>query len=721
MRYLPLVVCITLLLSSTTAIADSKLWQPWSSSDSSETKMQKQNPSSRLFIKLDHEQMQQRLSQISTAVDYAAKNIDRLNTIQLPLLDGSSTEVSVSMTEVLSPELQQKFPDIHSYKITAGNNSVVMGRLDISAQGFHAMINTAEGEVIYIDPAYEIGADAYQVYSKSSQGTDITPHQCELDLSELGQHDNEQQTKQSQYLSKPPSQYPSQYSAISSDTAIYKYRIAVSATGEYTAQHGGTKASAMAAIASTINRINQIYERDAAIHFELVANNDQLIFRNSSNDPFSGTLTTQLRQNQDLITEVIGENNYDIGHLFTTRGGGLAFVGGACRANSKAMGVSGYSSGSRFDLAFVAHEIGHQFSATHTFSGDSGHCGGGNRYRLSAYEPGSGSTIMSYVGICGSDNLQSRVDGLFHIGSIQQIQAHKQAHLNNGCGEVFHDGFSAPEVNAGEDYTIPANTPFTLTGEADGSNEDALFYNWEQIDTGTASAVGVDTGNNALFRTFMPVSSKQRTFPKMSTLLGENDDIGELLPNSNRTLHFQFVVQNSQGVTVNDSNLIRVIKNGQQFGLHYPAPAYQKGVESNIYWEVAETNLSPVSCARVDIDLSLDNGRSFTIELASEVENKGSVVVVIPASVRDVSQARLKLSCSDNIFFSVSNRSFEITSRVVPDYTSVSVHSDDSSSQARQTSGGGSFDSIFLALFGFMIVLVRRVFRQTSSSQVASY
>ena len=697
MRYLSLIVFIALSFLSATVLADSRLWQPWATPDSSETTSQKQYASTDYLSKLDHEKMQQRLSQVYSKADYASKEVDRFNTITLPLPDGSSVKVAVSVVETLSPELQQKFPDIYTYKIIALDDATYTGRLDISAQSFHAMLNIAEGETVYIDPAHEQGVDVYRSYWKSSQSTKITPHQCQLDISDLGLHENEQQTKRLQY------------SAISSDTAIYKYRLAVSTTGEYTAQHGGTTSSAMAAIASTINRINQVYERDAAIHFELVDNNDQLIFSDKNEDPFSGSLAEQLRQNQDLITNVIGEDNYDIGHLFTTRGGGLAFVGGACRTGVKAMGVSGYSSGERFDLAFVSHEIGHQFRATHTFSGDAGHCGGSNRHRFTAYEPGSGSTIMSYVGICGSDNLQSRVDSLFHIGSIQQMKAHKQAHLNNGCGEIFYDSHAKPAVNAGGDYTIPANTPFTLTGEASESNNRTLLYNWEQIDTGTASAVNIDTGNNALFRTFMPTSSKQRTFPKISSLLSDNNEIGEILPNSNRTLHFQFVVQNTQGVTVNDSNLIRVIKNAQQFGLHYPAPAYQKGTESDIYWEVAETNLPPVSCASVDIALSLDNGQSFNIELANEVENRGIAKVVIPASVRDVSRARFKLSCSNNIFFSVSKRSFEITSRIVPAYTSVRVQSNDPQTQIQQASrGGGSIDSLLLVLLGLMIVLIRK-------------
>ena len=229
--------------------------------------------------------------------------------------------------------------------------------------------------------------------------------------------------------------------AASSPESLLNYRIAIAATGEYTAKHGGTVEGALAAITTSLNRVNLVMERDLGIHLSLVENNHLLISTDPESDPFTKTdLVELVAENQAFIDTVIGTDNYDLGHLFTTKGGGLAAIASACNSYRKAQGVSGISNpvSDSFDLDFVAHEIGHQLGATHTFNSSQGLCSGNTRTARTAFEPGSGSSIMSYAGYCGLDNLQSNTDAMYHIGSIQQINDYTSSGQGNACGERTH-------------------------------------------------------------------------------------------------------------------------------------------------------------------------------------------------------------------------------------------------------------------------------------------
>lgn len=644
MRYFTL----GLLFFTVSAFSDSVCWQDSDHSQQASSVIEKVIPR---VLTLNQSLFE--LTLLESVNDYAARGFEIFPDVTLPLPNGNNIKLKAKPTQVMSDELAKKFPDIKTYQLMATeNDSKVSGRMDVSPQGVFVSLQ-AEGRNVFIEPDNSEGTDRYSsswVKSEKSKGG-INKDELKSDYRLLPDADENSLNSALMHRSSADQLLAS---------SIVTYRLAISATHGYMKANGGTKSSAMRAIVSTINRVNQVYERDAGIRFILVDNNDLLIAPDDS--PFSGNLDDMLGQNQQLVDQKIGSDNYDVGHLFASKGGGLAYVKSACRDGVKAMGASGNLRVGkvRYSLEFVAHEIGHQFGAMHTFNSTQGFCTSSNRYSSTAFEPGSGSTIMSYAGICGDDDLQHRADAMFHVGSIQQIVNHKNSYYDKGCGAAAHSSNHPPEVDAGADYIIPANTPFELKGTGSDIDQDSLVYSWQQQDSGQASKVHVDKGNNALFRSYLPTASKHRSFPKMSVLNGSEAARGEVLPSTNRRLHFKFVAYDTKGEAATDSMIVRVVTDEDRFGLDaIPLSSFVRAGDLKVKWTVANTNLSPISCSSVDIALSTDNGEHFDYILAKQVANSGVATVKLPdISFRDQS-VRIKLSCSDNIFFSISQWSSE--------------------------------------------------------------
>ncbi|MCX5691750.1 MAG: M12 family metallo-peptidase, partial [Planctomycetota bacterium] len=568
----------------------------------------------------------------------------------LPHPDGGFATFRLVESPVMEPGLMAQFPDIKTYRGQGVDDPAANVRLDMTPQGFHAMVLSPEGDY-FIDPYSKGDVNHYAVYYKHNYLRmpfhEFTCHtQGEFPLSEVG------------------------YSERNSGGTLKTYRTAVAATGEYTTFHGGTVALGQAAIVTAINRVTAVYERDVCIRLVLVANNSSLVYTNSATDPYTNNNgSTMLGQNQTNITSIIGSANYDIGHVFSTGGGGVAQLGCVCSSANKSRGVTGSAApiNDPFTIDYVAHEMGHQFGANHTFNGTGGSCAG-NRASTAAYEPGSASTIMGYAGICGAaDDLQSNSDAIFHHQSYAEIRAFVAG--GGSCGANSATGNTVPTVAGGVDFTIPTGTAFTLTtASASDANGDALTYSWEERDLGAAqTATTADNGTSPIMRCWNATTSNSRTFPRYTDVLDGGLSIGEQYPAFARTFKTRVNVRDNRsggGGVIEDDVNVTIVNTSAAFAITAPNTNVSWSGTQTVTWNVSGTNAAPINTANVRILLSTDGGISWAYTLAASTPNDGSEAVTVPSI--SSTTARIRVEAVGNIYFDVSNVNFTLVGSPPP-------------------------------------------------------
>jgi len=590
--------------------------------------------------------------------------------INFPDKKGNMERFQVSETSTLAPEIAIKYPNIKTYIGFSLDNPGGRIRFSVTPQGLKTMSTYPNKPALFTVPLNKGDESLYITYDRSMRIDSKKDFEC------LTENEN------------VPIKEIISFNRDANDQILRTLRIAISTTGEYTNfwddgddTNGDAQEDALAALVSTLNRTNEVFEVDMAITFQLVTGTE-IIYPTSSTDPYTGSFNSQL---QSTLTSEVGESNYDIGHLFNYGGnnGNAGCIGCVCVDGQKGSGFSSHSFTDNdggpnmddfFDIDYVPHEIGHQMGGNHTFS-QSNEGTGVN------YEPGSGTTIMGYAGITGANDVQDHSDPYFHYGTINQVLNNLDTRTCWTSSEITNN---PPVADAGDDYTIPQGTAFKLVGSAtDSDEEDVLTYTWEQVDSGTttSSNFGPTKTSGGVWRSRPPSSNPTRYMPVRSRVLSgelteanpqetEDNTSWETVSTVGRALNFALTVRDrseTNGVgqfPQSDFDFMTVTVDGDSGPFAVTSQTtnetWNVGESQTVTWDVAGTDTGSVNTSSVNIYLSTDGGLTFPFSAASNVANDGSHTFSVPPADGDSDQLRVMVEGNDNIFYAINSTNFSL-------------------------------------------------------------
>ena len=404
---------------STGAIAADPLYRPLSNYELSGDKV-RIAPDAYSAVRVD-------LGKARAQLRNAPRASDRSGVVfSVPTPTGGTERFTVHATRVMEPKLAAAHPEIATYSGRSLDNANTTIALDITQMGLHAAVRGPSGQSSwYVDPAYDKPGTSVHL---SYYGGSIPRAEEKFVEREAPEIRHAMQTKKKAAKAGGP-------------VTQKVYRLAFVTDPSY-ADYFGT-GNVLAEKVTLINRVNQIYNDDLAIKMVLIDESDDLNLDTEAKavgpngpcgahpcfDPEVGEEPGQLTfcdvgtlgRNRIVLGQLVGASNYDIGHIgLGVNGGGIAYLG-VVGWDYKGGGCTGLPEpkGDFFAIDYVAHELGHQFSGNHTYFA----CGGfGNEE--TAVEPGSGSTVMAYAGICGADDLQPHTDPYFSAASHDEINAY---------------------------------------------------------------------------------------------------------------------------------------------------------------------------------------------------------------------------------------------------------------------------------------------------------
>ncbi len=619
-----------------------------------------------------------------------SENPDEGMIITLPMPNGSMRDFKVWHNPMLPAELSQKYPDIRTFTAYALDDVTVTAKLDFTLYGFSAMIFDGENTA-FIDPYDNYHDGFYMVHYKRDETRDMNQRmRCEVHTAADDLPGGEQMVTANTGL-------PALAARTSNGYQKRTYRLALACSNQYAQAATGlsspTIAQVLSKMTTSMNRVNGVYNREFSVQMNFVATEDQIIWPTATGsvngaDPFNSINSNGnacLGQNQTTCDGRIGSANYDLGHVFTTGGGGVSGLGIVCSNGQKARSVTGLSSpvGDGFDIDFVAHEMGHEFGSQHTFNDNANGSCNNNAVANFAYEPASGSTILAYAGICSPDNIQAHSDAYFHASSLVQIQS-KLAGSEDVCAIKTATGNKLvylPTFSA--NYKIPYKTPFELTAPTavDSVTDSATMYCWDQTNLGDFGKTLANTYfRGPIFRSFNPVKDNPvRVFPKMSLVLNGilkqvNVDgaMGEKAPDTARYLTFKLTmrnVYNSYGCFLYPDDTIHLdaISTGAANGYegfkvtsqNTAGLAYTYGTSQTVTWNVVGTNGAPYNVSNVVIYMSKDGGTTWPYTVGT-FPNTGTATITVPDPGATSSTCRFKVKGQNNVFFNVNSKNFKV-------------------------------------------------------------